>query len=124
MKWAEPLPQNCPPKEANPPNHECYYRLIEYMEPSEIDFCSHRMRWPDKQFHTSECVAMAISVFDKISSCQKVRLFPTHKNKKIVEITLPQESGLIKQNGRDLSHFSWWRYKEFNPFDFCTIIEA
>lgn len=124
MKWAEPLPPNCPPEDANPPRNEQYYRLIENSEPSDIDFCSHRMQWPNKIFKTSECITRAISVFDKIISCQRVRLLPTHKNKKIIEITLPQESGLIKQNGKDISHYSWWRSKEFNPLDYCTIIEA
>ena len=124
MKWAESLPQDCPPRDADAPTNEDYYRLIEDSEPSEVDFYSQRKKYPEKQFFVSECVARAVSVFDRIDSCQKVRKFPTHKNKKMIKILLPEDSGLLKQNGRDISHHSWWRTSEFNPFNYCTVIEA
>lgn len=122
MEWAEPLPINCPPQDAQSPNGNSYYRLIESLEPSEIDFLSHRMRWPDKKFSASECRARSLSIFDKIEECQKVRRFPTKRGKKMIEIKLPNESGLIKNTSNN--HYSWWRSKVFNPIDFCTVLQA
>jgi hypothetical protein len=121
MEWSEPLPKFCPPEDATHPSNGSFYRLIESDEPSEIDFYSHRLRWPNKTFHVNECRARSLSVFDALGACEKLRLLPTHRNKKIIEMRLPEDCGVIKQIGNDVHHFSWWRYKSFNPLNHCKI---
>lgn len=121
MNWAEPLPKNCPPEDSVFPDG-LFYRVIENSEPCEFDFYSHRKRDPDKKFNASECRARSLSVFDRIESCQKVRLLPLHKNKEIIEIELSESSGAIKRTGHNQNHFSWWLANDFNPFEFCRVV--
>lgn len=116
MDWAEHLPENCPPNDANPPNNELYFRLIEAEEPTEFDFYSHRHRWPGKKFNLDECRARSLSIWDKFSECKNLLRLQIHKNKKIIQIQLPEDSGVIKQTGGSVHHFSWWRLKSFNAY--------
>lgn len=122
MEWAETLPENCPPPEAIRPYGERFYRLIESVEPDEYDFFSHRKRYPDKVFNTNECKALSLSVFSTLKECKKILLLPNNKDKKIVEIELTEESGVILKTGKSSKHYSWWLAKDFNPLNNCTIV--
>jgi len=122
MEWAEPLPKFCPPEDTINPSGELFYRIIESDEPTKIDFHSHRRRWPKRNFSTNECRTRSLSIYNALNECKKVRLLPLHRNKKIVEIFLSEESGVIKKTGKRKHHFSWWRYKSFNPLNHCKII--
>ena len=122
MEWAEPLPEFCPPEDAINPSNELFYRIIESDEPTEIDFHSHRKRWPNRIFKTNECRARSLSICNILNECKKVRLLPTQRNKKIIQIFLSEESGVIKKTGKRKHHFSWWCYKSFNPLNHCKII--
>jgi hypothetical protein len=122
MEWAEPLPEFCPPNDSRHPSNEYFYRLIESDEPTLNDFHSHRHLWPDRKFQTDECRARSVSIFNALEECKKVCRLPIHRNKKVVELNLTEDSGLIKQTGRNISHYSWWRYKEFNPLNHCKIL--
>jgi len=122
LEWAEPLPKDCPPKDSFAPQNEKFYRLVESIPPVERDFWSTRMLFPDKRFNTSECIARACSIISDMAGCYNILKLPAQRNKKIVEITLPPESGLIKKTGRRSYHFSWWRAKGFNPIPYCVEV--
>lgn len=106
--WFEELPPQCPEGGAQPPRGEEYFRLIEDDSISCEHFWSHRKRWPDKTFHTSECRARAVSVFEAQSYCEDLLKLAIHEGKRIAKICLKEESGVVKRTGRP-GHFSWWR---------------
>jgi hypothetical protein len=121
--WAEMLPQDCPPTEAYPPNFEIFFRLVDNYPPSEYDFCSPRKKYPNKVFYNvSECITLSCSLQSRYEECDNLRNLPIHKHQKVVQITLPPESGLIWRWPKKPYHFSWWRVKNFNPTQNC--IEA
>lgn len=120
--WFEPLPKGCPPVDAASPNGKKYFRLVETCPPTETDFWSQRKLYPRKPFHTSECIAMALSLLSDVSACLNLLKLPPHRNKRIVEITPPPESGVLKRTGRDEYHHSWWRAKQFDPIPHCVEI--
>lgn len=120
--WAEPLPSDCPPKDAISPNNDSFYRLVNSFPPNDEDFHSHRKLYPNKPFHANECVARSCSVFSSLQDCNKIRKLPRHKEKRIVKLILTPKSGLIMQRGRNKYHYSWWRTKIFDPISNC--IEA
>jgi hypothetical protein len=126
MTWAEPLPADCPPVDAFKPQGQPFYRMIENPQPSESDFYSLRKLNPTKKYGFDECIAMAISVFDKKASCQQLRLLPIYKgrfkNRLMIEIILNSDCGLIKQTGKTASHYSWWLLQGYNPIAFYKVL--
>jgi hypothetical protein len=121
--WDETLPQGCPPKDAKPPENKRFFRLVESIPPLESDFWSQRKHYPKKKFKTTECIARSCSIFTELNRCADIRKLPLHKNKKVVELTLTPESGLIKNTGRHAYHYSWWKVKGFNPIPYCVEIK-
>lgn len=119
MEWAEPLPAECPPSDATSPNNEEYFRLVETIPPSESDFHSQRMLYPNKQFRTSECRARSLSLFLSHTECLMKTKLPNLKHKRIVSIALPPKSGVVLKTG-PASHYSWWRAKHFDVVAYCS----
>ena len=113
--WAEDLPPDCPPADAVAPQNNVFYRLVDNIPPVERDFWSHRKLNPNKNFNTTECVARSCSVLSDLEGCSLVIKLPTQRNKRIVQLTLPAQSGLVKKTGRNLYHYSWWRAGNFDP---------
>lgn len=112
MNWYEELPPDCPPEEAFAPG-AIYFRLGK-IPPDESDFWSHRKRFPDKFFQTTECVARSVSVFDSMEAVEKLkRSFPMMAKKLIYQIDLMPKDGLVLQTGEEEHHFSWWRSTQF-----------
>ena len=113
MNWYEQLPLDCPPKEASAP--EATYFRLGSIPPEDSDFWSHRLRFPHKKFHVSECVARSLSIFDDQDAAERLkRLLPAMRLKPIFQLDLTEKDGLIQQTGNDLHHFSWWRSTEFD----------
>lgn len=123
IKWAEKLPEKCPPPDATQPQNGIYYRLVESNPPTEKDFYSHRKLFPEKNYSSKECIASAVSIFNSLDRCKDIKKLPLHKdnNELIIKITLPPDSGLIKKTGGH-HHFSWWRAKSFNPLPHCVFV--
>jgi hypothetical protein len=119
--WAEPLPANCPPKDARPPNGEEYFRLVNKIPPQESDFYSHRKLYPKKQFSTNECRARSVSLLRSHADCIMKMKLPRLRDKKIVSIALPPESGVVLKIGQ-VSHHSWWRAKHFDVLACCQQV--
>lgn len=121
VEWYDPLPDNCPPPEAIQPNNEVFYRLADSIPPVEKDFCSKWSLHPHRNYNdVGECVAKACSLFSRYKDCDTLRKLSIHKNQKIVQFTLPPESGLILKSRHH--HYSWWRIRGFDPIRNC--IEA
>lgn len=115
VEWAEDLPPGCPPADAVAPQNNLFYRLVNNVPPFDRDFWSQRKLYPSKKFNTSECIAHACSVLSNLERCSQLVKLPTHKHKRILQLTLPPQSGHIKKTGKDLYHYSWWRVANFDP---------
>src|SRR4051812_8214296 len=107
-EWAEPLPANCPPAEADDPCGRSFYRVANW-PPQHSDFDSERIRVPERVFpHESDCIARACSLSDELTCLRRSLKFGKNRGKSIVRITLPSKSGVILKTGGP-SHWSWWR---------------
>lgn len=121
-EWAEELPPNCPPESAFAPKYEAFYRLVKQFPPSQEDFYSHKKLYPKKHFKTNECRAHSLSIFSDPNECAKLLKLPLHKHKKIVQLTLPPESGVILPTGNHPTHYSWWKTATYNPIPDCKEV--
>lgn len=119
--WAEELPANCPPEEAEPPQNEEFFRLTS--DPvRDNDFDSQRRLHPNRFFGSKdECIVRATSLWRSQSDCAKLKKRSPHKNKAVTKLTLPPSSGVVFGTFRE-GHYSWWRAAGFNPLDVCTIV--
>lgn len=115
MSWYEKLPSHCPPTDAEQPHGKTFYRLCKEDPVSTSDFCSQRYLNPYKKFAgISECTLRSVSLWDTKEKCLEQRKFPTHKNKKIGQLILNDEDGLVLNTFKP-NHYSWWRAESFNP---------
>lgn len=121
MDWFEELPPSCPEDGAEPPKGEVFFRLLGGDEITDEDFWSHRKLWPHKAFNTDECKARAVSVFKSFSGCERLLSLPVHAGKKVAQISLGAESGLIKRTFNTKGHYSWWRRKDFDPVPVASM---
>jgi len=114
IDWVEDLPPDCPPADAVAPQNDLFYRLVENVPPLDRDFWSHRKLYPSKKY-TSECIGRACSLISDLEGCFQVAKLPTQQNKRIVQLSLPPESGRVKKTGKNPWHYSWWRTRNFDP---------
>ena len=122
MNWFEEIPDSCPPDDAESPGGRTFYRLCMNNPAESLDFCSQRKDNPNKNFAgLSECILRSVSIWETPEKCLEQKKFPTQKKKKLGQIMLQNEDGLIK-NTFKLHHYSWWRTIAFNP-DLTQILE-
>lgn len=124
VDWAEELPPDCPPTDALEPDNKAYYRLVDTIPPTEKDFWSLRKLFPDRKFGRKTCVASACSVWPTPEDCVRISKLPTQKDRQVVKLILPPASGRIKKTGRGLTHFSWWRTRDFDPIAASSLVEG
>jgi hypothetical protein len=111
--WFEPLPSQCPPESAKPPNG-VFYRLAKSATVVCEDFWSARKLTPSAVFHANECIAMAVSVHSDPSPLAELKKLARHQEKAVVAVTLIGETaGLIEKTGKCKHHHSWWRPSDF-----------
>ncbi len=111
--WYETLPDQCPPREAFTPQDFICYRLRLGDKVTCKDFHSHRYLSPHKKFHTTECIASSVSVFQDKSDLSNILKLAVHRGKKIAQITLYPYDGLALKTG-NRTHYSWWRSDKFD----------
>jgi len=118
--WFEELPEQCPPKESNPPEGK-FFRLIHGEIPASEDFFSKRFENPEMEFpNIPECIARAVSTFDDVKECLKLKKLPRHKNKFVAELSLTPADGLVLKTFSK-NHYSWWRSDDFIPEDVTVL---
>jgi hypothetical protein len=122
IDWHEPLPDECPPKDAFTPNENKFYRLVKTNPPTSSDFHSHRYTQKNKPFPgLSECIVRSVSIWSDPSKCVELKKLPTHKNKFIAELVLKPSDGLVAKTLTDIKHYSWWRSKATNVSEFNIL---
>ena len=121
--YAEPIPEYCPPGDAVQPQGMDVFRLVETVPPTEVDFQSHSVRWPETFGSRFDCDAWSLSVFTTRENLNRILGMKVHRNKQIARLRLLPESGKVKQSGGDQAHYSWWRFNGFDPIGICEVVE-
>ncbi len=118
-EWFETLPDKCPPSDSFTVSGQKYYRLTKDKIPTNDDFTSMRIEFPQREFiDRPECIVCAVSVFADKFDCDNLLKLPRHRGKSVFELNLQTTDGVIKQTFKP-SHHSWWRSISF---DFNSLI--
>ena len=108
MTFREPLPEGCPPTEAEEiAQVRVVFRLVRTDPPTDSDFSSQRAEKPNNQFNIPECRARGLSVFSEVKEAEKKLKRRTLKGLMICQLKLDKGAGYMLRTGRR-SHFTWW----------------
>jgi hypothetical protein len=127
--WKESLPAHCPPADSElPASHQEFFRLVSGNPPTASDFDSQfevLKKLGQKRKFADECIAKACSITTDPLRLQLVARFPLQVQRKlntVVRVALTNDSGVIKQTGKDASHYSWWIKGSFDPVSASTLL--
>lgn len=113
LRWAEELPEGCPPLTATPAAGLTVFRLVKVYPPQADDFDSQRKRMPGRGY-PDECSARSVSTYTTPEGCARLRGVPYFKRHRIACINLNDVNGLLLADGKD-SHCDWWRSNGYFP---------
>ena len=121
MVYREPLPDDCPPDEAEEiTSPRLVYRLVHNLSPINDDFRSQRAEKPTAQFNVSECRARGLSVFTDRSDAERQTRRRNLRNLIPCLVTLTAGAGRIKKTGGS-SHYTGWPYDRYDVLAHCQL---
>lgn len=124
--WVEVLPEKCPPEGSFEPTGQIFYRIInaDSLPLCDDHFRPTELRYSTQRFPVPECIQKAVSIWNNLQAMERICKLGDWQVKKPFSLTLPKGSGLIKQTGRHLEHFSWWRISEFEPVKHTNAVPS
>ena len=122
MTYREPLPEECPPEEAEEVNTpRPVYRLVSSVPPTDGDFLSQRAKHPKARFSASECIARGVSVFSNLSDAEAQTKRPNLRHHIPFQVTLDAGAGRIQKTS-SRSHYTWWPYDGYDILANCQPV--
>ena len=122
MSYRDPLPEGCPPSEAEEIKAErVVYRLVCANTPQLGDFQSQRMERPQTIFRVPECLACGISVHTQQFDSERIRKLPRFRNSLVCRVRLQNGAGRIQQTFQP-SHHTWWPLAAFDILSHCEVL--
>lgn len=121
MSYREPLPEGCPPAEAEEIGlSREVFRLVRGKPPTLDDFRSHRAEKPNAAFKVTECQARGLSVFADRRDSERALKLPALRGRLICRLRLEAGAGRIQQTGQP-SHHTWWPLAAFDILTHCEV---
>jgi hypothetical protein len=124
IKWANTLPENCPPEDILVPENEDFYRLlINKDEIIEDDWKPYAELYPDKTYNSDGFImahGLSVSKIDNYNELIKKTPSLKDSHNGIAKVTLNPTDGVLKKTFGD-KHYTWWRTTSFDK-DSAEII--
>ena len=127
MRFREPLPEDCPPSEADKiTTLRHVYRLVRANPPECDDFDSLAAARADSgddphQYDADKgCHARGLSVYTEREDALRRRRQRRFRDHKLCRVLLHAGAGYIKPFGQR-SHHTWWPRKDFNILSVCEV---
>ena len=123
MTYREPLPEDCPPDEAEEITApRVVYRLVRNNPPTGDDFRSQRVERPNQIFRdVTECQARGVSVFASRNVAERRSTSGNLKGTTVGRVVLGPGAGRILLTGRR-SHHTWWPLADYDILANCQVI--
>ena len=124
MTYREPLPDDCPPDEAEEIDApRVVYRLVHNNPPIDDDFRSQRAERPDRIFRNiTECQARGLSVRTGLASAVELMGLRTMRGRMLYQVRLDNGAGRIMQTGEDPNHTTWWPLADYDILANCSLV--
>ena len=126
LKYLEPLPDGCPPDDAEEiVEPRIVYRLVRSAPPSRDDFRSLRSLNPGLVYEDAdtECRANGVSVFIDLEFAHRRRRERRNlRGMLICEVVLDKGAGRIQQPNLKSAHCTWWPLADYDILANCQVI--
>lgn len=126
MTFRKPLPEGCPPDEADEiTQSRIVFLLVETNPPTDDDFRSKREKNPGRKFPDpfKECQAHGLSVYLDIRNADNTRArYPQMSDLSICRVELDRGAGFIQQTGTR-GHHTWWTLARFDILANSTVVQ-
>ena len=125
MRYLEPLPEGCPPDEADEITTErLVFRLVRTHPATLDDFRSQRAEKPDAVFKgITECQARGLSVHTERRDCTKLLKLPRLRTMIVATLRLVAPAGRLQKTFQP-SHHTWWPLADFDILAHCEMDAA
>ena len=123
MTYREPLPEGCPPDDAEEITaHRAVYRLVRNNPPTDDDFRSQRLERPDRVFRdVTECQARGVSVFANLEVAEELAMKGSLQGRAVCRVVLAPGAGRMLLTGRR-SHHTWWPLADYDILANCQVV--
>ena len=124
MLYREPLPDDCPPDNAEEiDSPRAVYRLVRNNPATDDDFRSQRAERPGRIFrNVTECQARGLSVRTNLDSARELMELRAMRGRMLCEVQLARGAGRIMQTGEDPAHSTWWPMADFDILSNCYVV--
>ena len=125
MTYREPLPEDCPPDNAEEITEpRVVYRLVRSNPPTDDDFRSQRAEKPNRVFRrVTECRARGVSVRTDLAEAIDMMRMPQMQGRLLCQVRLDHGAGRIMQTGEWPNHSTWWPLADFDILANCQVVE-
>ena len=123
MTYREPLPEGCPPDDAEEITEpRVVYRLARNNTPTGDDFRSQRAERPDRVFRdVTECQARGVSVFANLEVAEELSTRGSLQGRAVCRVVLALGAGRILPTG-GRSHHTWWPLADYDILANCQVV--
>lgn len=122
-EFAETLPAQCPPADAEEGELEAVYRLTENGPPRSGDFASKAALGESCPPDISECDWASCSLYRKAKSLRKYTRL-REERPYLVKLSIPNGAGKFKLGSSKRGHVDFWRYSGTCLTNFVVEIEG
>ncbi len=114
MQFAEALPPQCPPNDAEDIPLVAVYRLVQTQQPSPKDFLSHAALGRPHGHGMSACAWASCSLV--LDALVQIKRWPRMRDEYhfAVKLSVPKGAGLSKGK-KDSNHINFWPFASFDP---------
>ena len=124
LVYREPLPENCPPEDADEiSSPRIVFRLVRKDPPTDADFRSQRAENPGREFKgITECQVRGLSVFTERGDAAEQLKWPNLKGMLVCQVVLDKGAGRIQHTSNRTSHHTWWPLADYNILPGCLVV--
>lgn len=110
------MPDGCPPEDIEVAYGHPFFRLARYADRyDEDDFKSYAELAPYKDWGEDLPLAIGLSIIEGEKTVRNRIKSPFYNRfKGIIAMNLNKEDGVLKQTGKNLAHYTWWRTQQFS----------
>lgn len=115
IKWANELPEGCPPENILIPSDQEMYRLtLEADKVTEADFIPYLEQYKEKKYSVPQRImAAGLSVFSSYAPTLTQKIPTLKKFKGVAKLLLNPQDGVLAKTGGE-NHYTWWRSTSFD----------
>lgn len=114
-EWTCTMPDGCPPEVVLVPSEHPFFRLAKQTDTyGEADFITYAEADPQRHWGEQLPLAVGLSLIDNETKARRNLKLPMFRHYRgIIALVLNPADGVVRQTGAHLSHYTWWRTKQF-----------